>query len=84
MNTITILKCRLVTNEHDSVKLLDFKVYDSEESAIKKMESIAQNLTLNKMPWHYINNNKGISCQTTKEYYPRQEWVVYQEIIRTW
>lgn len=84
MNTITILKCRLVESETSSYKILDFKVYDSEDSAIKKMEYIAQNLTNAGKKWNYINDNNGISCQLTENYFPRQEWIVYQEMIHTW
>ena len=84
MNTITILKCRLEESETSSYKILDFKVYDSEDSAIKKMEDIASNLTNAGKKWNYIDKGMGISCQLTENYYPRQEWVVYQELIRSY
>lgn len=84
MDTITILKCRLVESETSSYKILDFKAYDSEDSAIRKMEYIAQNLTNAGKQGTYILNGTGISCQLTENYYPRQEWVVCQEMIRTW
>jgi len=84
MNTITILKCRLAESETSSYKILDFKVFDSMDSAIRKMEDIACNLSNAGKGWNYINNGKGISCQLTDKFYPRQEWVAYEEIVHTY
>ena len=84
MNTIAILKCRLVNNDHDTPQILDFKVYDTLTSATSKMEWIAKNLTATGRKWGYINNNCGISVQLTDAPYPRQEWIAYEEAVRTW
>ena len=87
MNTIAILKCRLVNNDHDTPKILDFKVYDTLDSAISKMEWILSNIKANPANAKkvgYINNGHGISFKLTDEPFPRQEWVAYLEAVRTW